>query len=443
MKKILVFGAGKSATVLINYLLQQAANENWIIQVVDADLLLAKSKVAAHPAGQAISFDINDEAQRSKHVADAAIVISLLPPQLHILVAKECLKQSKNLLTASYLDGEIKQLENEVKAKGLLFLYEMGLDPGIDHMSAMQLIDKIKNEGGHITSFYSHCGGIVAPESDDNPWHYKISWNPRNIVMAGKAGAIFLENGQKKEIAYKDLFNEDQIVEIPNLSNYAWYANRDSLSYIDVYQLANIKTFVRTTLRPIDFVRGWKKLVALNFTAETPLYKSEGKSLGQMFTHHLAANNFNTGGSNKEKSVMTVADNSDALFLAQLKHLGLDDALTIIEKEMCSPADLLQAAMEQKLALLPTDKDMIVMLHEIAFEKNNKNHHIKSWLVVKGQDSLHTAMAKTVGLPLGIAAKNILSGKISLTGLKIPIEKEIYEPVLTELATYNISFQEK
>ncbi|HEX4877166.1 MAG TPA: saccharopine dehydrogenase C-terminal domain-containing protein, partial [Chitinophagaceae bacterium] len=226
MKKILLFGAGKSATVLIDYLLKNATVEHWHITVVDADINLAKGKISGSPHASALSFDINNDDERIKHIRHADIVISLLPPFLHILVARDCVVHHKNLLTASYIDDDIKALEPEIKGRRLLFLCEMGLDPGIDHMSAMKLIDEVRNDNGTITSFKSHCGGLVAPESDNNPWHYKISWNPRNIIMAGKAGAHYRENGREVKLNYQQLFNEERQVEIPGLGFLGWYANR-------------------------------------------------------------------------------------------------------------------------------------------------------------------------------------------------------------------------
>ena len=200
MKQVLLFGAGKSATVLIDYLLENAAAGNWNLIVVDANIELAKSKINNSPYGFAYSFDIMDAGKRGDQISKADIVISMLPPTLHFLVAKDCVKYSKHLLTASYVDEQIKSLEKEIEAKDILFLCEMGLDPGIDHMSAMKIIDEIHTRGGTITSFQSHCGGLVAPESDDNPWHYKISWNPRNIILAGKAGAHYREKGEEKKM---------------------------------------------------------------------------------------------------------------------------------------------------------------------------------------------------------------------------------------------------
>jgi saccharopine dehydrogenase-like NADP-dependent oxidoreductase len=254
MKTILLFGAGKSATVLIDYLLENAITENWKTILVDADLKLAQSKIGHSQRATAVSFDINDGDERGKHIRHADLVISMLPPALHFLVAKDCLKHNRNLLTASYVDDEIRKMQSEIRHKNLLFLCEMGLDPGIDHMSAMRIIDGIHAKGGHIASFRSHCGGLVAPESDDNPWHYKISWNSRNIIMAGKAGAHYRENGEEKNIPYEELFTADRLVEIPGIGWLSWYPNRDSLSYHSLYGLEDTKTFVRTTLRHPDFM---------------------------------------------------------------------------------------------------------------------------------------------------------------------------------------------
>ncbi|HET9431073.1 MAG TPA: saccharopine dehydrogenase C-terminal domain-containing protein, partial [Chitinophagaceae bacterium] len=246
MKTILLFGAGKSATVLIDYLLENAITENWKVFIVDADLQLAQSKVGNSQKATAISFDIKNAEERNKFIRQADIVISMLPPMLHIEVARDCVRHRKDLLTASYVDDNIRALEKEIHQHKLLFLCEMGLDPGIDHMSAMQLIDSIRSEGGELISFKSHCGGLVAPESDDNPWHYKISWNPRNIIMAGKAGAHYRENGLEKKLLYEELFTTDRRIHIPDLGELSWYPNRDSLSYAPLYGLEGIPTFIRT-----------------------------------------------------------------------------------------------------------------------------------------------------------------------------------------------------
>ncbi len=499
MKSILLFGAGKSATVLIDYLLENAILENWKVVVVDADLKLAQSKIGSSKRATAVSFDINNIHERAKYIVQSDIVISLLPPGLHIQVAESCLDAGKNLLTASYVDEAIKNLQSKIENKKLLFLYEMGLDPGIDHMSAMKIIDEIHSKGGTVSSFQSHCGGIVAPESDDNPWHYKISWNPRNIIMAGKAGAHFRENGIERRIDYEELFTTERMVEIPEAGFLCWYPNRDSLSYTSLYGLENTPTFIRTTLRHPDFMYGWKNIIDLKLIDETPQYETDGKTLQEVFKEHMDKNGFSEWlndklterfaqtksmmenllklmeaeneadeeGAQMPESFMAADDKGNieeveidevkskaAAFLAHQMHeanltlkqlffLGLDDQDTLVNKGLCSPADILQFAVEKKLALRPYDKDMIVMLHEIEYETGGQKSGVRSSLVVKGENNLRTAMAKTVGLPLGIAAKHILNGKIKMTGLQIPTSKEIYGPVLAELEKYEVKFQEE
>jgi saccharopine dehydrogenase-like NADP-dependent oxidoreductase len=498
MKNIAVFGAGKSATCLIEYLIDEAAKENWLVTVADSNLSLAQSKITNPQCARAVAVDVQDDMQRGNVVQMADIVISLLPPALHYLVARDCLLYGKHLLTASYLDDKMRVLEAAIAQKGILFLCETGLDPGIDHMSAMQLINNIKVKGGRITSFKSHCGGLVAPQSDDNPWHYKISWNPRNVVMAGKAGATFKENGLIRRMEYEQLFDAGRVVNIPELSYLAWYPNRDSISYIDLYNLQEADTFVRTTLRYPEFCFGWKNIIDLKLTDETPQYNTDGMTLQQFFQQHFSKYGFSewiekqlTSRFTQTKQLleklqqlleaeqevddedrkalqkfMMVDDNGELmdvnldevktqaaatvagqmheanLSMKQLLYLGMDDGKTVINKGLCSAADVLQFAMERKLALKESDKDMIVMLHEIDYELQGQHHQVSSCLIVEGEDALHTAMAKTVGLPLGIAAKLILQGKIRRRGLQIPVLPDIYEPILQELKLQGIAFRE-
>jgi saccharopine dehydrogenase-like NADP-dependent oxidoreductase len=442
MKQILLFGAGKSATVLIDYLLSHAKHENWQLIVADANLQLALDKINNSPFGTATSFDITDDDKRGEYIHKADIVISMLPPFLHSKVAKDCLTFSKHLLTASYVDDDMRSMKAEIENKKILFLCEMGLDPGIDHMSAMKLVDHIHAKGGKITSFKSHCGGLVSPESDDNPWHYKISWNPRNIVMAGKAGAIFKKDGKTFTISYESLFDDNETVSVPGLGDYACYPNRDSLSYMPVYGLEKTLTFIRTTLRHPSFCRGWNYVVKAGLTNEekSAFLTSSKISMGEWLDKNIAAhtkdNNFN------EFLERSVESGDRSLVLELFGYLELLSDLTIPSTATCS-ADVLQFTLENKLSLLPQDKDMIVMLHEFVYTINDQHSTINSSLVVKGENSLRTAMAKTVGLPLGIAAKLILNGTITTTGLHIPIVREIYEPVLRELERFDINFNEQ
>lgn len=432
MKHILLIGAGKSATVLIDYLKSMATIKKWKVTVADHDLPAAQSKVGQHEWVAAVPLDIQNDIERKHLIEQADIVISMMPPMLHALVAYDCIAFQKHLLTASYVDEKFKKEAKHIKNKGILFLCEMGLDPGIDHMSAMQMIHQIKNQGGKIKSFKSHCGGLVAPESDHNPWHYKISWNPRNVVLAGKAGAVYKTKNKTIEIPYQSLFEACAEVEIHGLGQLAYYPNRDSLSYIPLYQLEEAQTFMRTTLRYPSFCKAWKYIVDLNLTDEEKKYQTNGLSFADFFTQYFNEHHL--------QPVMMQAMKNDAI-VQQLQYLGLFDEM-LINKGLCSAADILQTLLEQKLVLEIDDKDMIVMLHEIDYEINGLSRTVNSSLIVKGDDHIRTAMAKTVGLPLGIAATLILDGKIKETGLHIPIIPSIYEPVLSELKKLNIAFQE-
>ncbi len=431
MKNILLFGAGKSASVLIEYLIDNAAENNWHVTIVDADKKLIEQKTKKHPASTAIEANITNHILRIELIKNTDLVISMMPPFLHIHIAKDCVEYGKHLLTASYADEQIKLLADEVKSKGVIFLCEMGLDPGIDHMSAMQIIDDIEAKGGKITSFESHCGGLVAPESDDNPWHYKISWNPRNVVLAGKAGAEYIQDGKHIVEKYESLFNANRTIETADesIGTLSYYPNRNSLPYIDLYNLHDAKTFVRTTLRYKDFMIGWKTIIDLKLTDEDIAYQSDDMSLADFYVAHFEKNGITL--------LLNEADKK------RLEFLGLNDNDTIINKGMISAADGLQFALEKKLLLSTADKDMIIMQHEIEYELEAQKHQTISSLVIYGKDNIHTAMAKTVGLPLGIAAKLILNGSINLSGIHLPIIKEIYEPVLKEMEANGILFSEK
>jgi len=431
METILIFGAGKSATSLIEYLCNASNDNDFRLIVCDANLQLAQSKIHQCSKAIAVSINVNDAEKRRDLVGQSDVVISMLPPALHFLVANDCVHFKSHLLTASYVDEKIRQLDNDIRNNGLLFLCEMGLDPGIDHISAMKMIHKIKGEGGKIFSFKSHCGGLVSPESDDNPWHYKFTWNPANVVMAGAAGATFKLNGKTTTLLYQQIFTNNKTIDIPGLFPLAWYANRDSLSYLDTYQLHDTETFIRTTLRHPSFCRGWNAFVQMGLTN------------GEDYTQIKNCSTWNEWFQlKKTASGFRVTDKRyESEFEQQISFLGLNsDAL--IDAEIKNSASLLQYVLEKKLAMMPHDKDMIVMLHEIGYVMNHEKKEIRSCLIVKGEDQTHTAMAKTVGLPLGIAAKLILQKKITLTGLHIPVVPEIYNPVSQELEMCGIKFKE-
>jgi len=422
MKNIVVFGAGKSATCLIDYLTGVSLQKSWSLTIADSNIESLQKKLIKSPGIVPAQVNVENARERTALIQKADLVISLLPPSLHILIAKDCITNFKNLLTASYVDKEIRKLSSQIEKNNLFFLCEMGLDPGIDHMSAMQIIHRIKDAGGNITVFRSHTGGLVAPESDDNPWHYKISWNPANVVKAGSAGAIFLQGGQVKKTSYRDLFQETGLVEIEPLGQYAWYPNRDSLAYIPVYGLESARDFIRTTLRHPDFCMGWKDLVKAGLTNDLTPVPMEIKTVSEW-----------------SKPLLPFLNNFNKKLYVQLG-LFNNDPLPEIPRYS---SGILQTLLEKNWRMKETDKDMILMLHEFEYVLNDQNHFLRSSLVVKGENAVRTAMAKTVGLPLGIAAKLILENKISLKGLHIPIIREIYEPVLTELENEGIRFREE
>jgi len=435
---ILILGAGKSATILIEYLQQKAVENNWYILLADGDENVAIKKWNNAPNGHAIGIDILDTTKRHDLISSTTVVISMLPAFLHTLVAEDCLLLGKSLFTASYVEEGMKKIQNQIQEKGLLFLCEMGLDPGIDHMSAMELIHRIQKQGGKITSFASHCGGLIAPESDNNPWHYKISWNPRNIILAGKSGAIYLENGKEVSIPYTQLFQGYPILNIDEIAPLTYYPNRNSLDYIQTYSLEGIQNFVRTTLRSVDFCAGWNAIIQLKLTDETSFPLQEGTTIQQWFQNHLRAHSL------EDKYDRLIQD--PTLFsLLQFIDFKSDKIIPFTltnSAHSTNNASILQWILEEKWKLEPSDKDMIVMQHQIEYSLQNETHSIESSLVLIGKDATHTAMASTVGLPLAISVCAYLKGEITCTGLHIPTLPEIYDPVLKVLKEEGIVFTE-
>jgi saccharopine dehydrogenase-like NADP-dependent oxidoreductase len=431
-QKILIIGAGKSATVLIQYLQQKAVENDWYILLADEDEATAKNKWNNASNGTALGIDIENELNRQKLVQKADIVVSMLPAHLHFLVAKDCLHFEKPLFTASYVDDNMRSIATEVEAKQLLFLCEMGLDPGIDHMSAMAIIDEIHEKGGKITSFKSHCGGLIAPESDDNPWHYKISWNPRNIILAGKAGAIYFENGAEVTKIYPEIFDQTPLVNLPGIGNLAYYPNRNSLPYIETYHLNGINNFVRTTLRYPAFCTGWNAIVQLYLTDESAIQLEPNTTVKYWFESHI-----------QQKGLVALLTklNQDPQIKKQLEFIGLYES-SLIPAQFNSNASILQWLLEGKWKLADKDKDLVVMLHEIEYNIGDRQFKLDSSMVLTGKDSVNTAMATTVGLPLAMGVCAYLKDEIQIKGLHIPIDARIYKPILKSLAEEGIIFEE-
>ncbi|MFN6039633.1 MAG: saccharopine dehydrogenase C-terminal domain-containing protein, partial [Bacteroidota bacterium] len=395
-----------------------------------------------HSKAKAISFDVSDSKVREQYISESDLVISMLPANLHGQVAKDCLRYRKHLATASYVSAEMQSLNEEVKNNGLIFFNEVGLDPGIDHASAMKIIDSIHNEGGEIETFKSYCGGLVAPESNDNPWGYKFSWNPRNVILAGQGTAQFLENGELKFIPYNRIFRQIEKIEIPGLGTFDGYANRDSISYREPYGLHHVKTLLRGTLRMDGYCAAWNVFVKLGLTDDSWKLPDWGEiSWPQLLKaflpgiNNLSSELFQLGGILEDK-----------ISQDKLEWLGIFDKKNKINISGKTPAQVLQSLLEKKWLLKANDKDMIVMQHVFHYRNQKNKDHVKklhSSLVVIGEDQTYTAMAKTVGLPLAIISKMILQNKIQKSGVLIPVTADIYEPLLEELESYGITFQEK
>ena len=441
MQHILIIGAGRSAIALINYLETHAADNKWQVTVVDKDISNIQGQVSSET--NIIRLDLFDAERLVKEVRNSSVVVSLLPARLHTVVAKVCVDEGKSLFTASYESEEIKNLESKIKEKGLLFLNEMGLDPGIDHMSAMQILDRVKADGGELKAFESFTGGLVAPDSDDNPWHYKFSWNPRNVVVAGQGGtAKFIQEGKYKYIPYNRLFRRTELIEIEGYGKFEGYANRDSLKYIERYNLQGIPTVYRGTLRRPGFCRAWNVFVQLGITDDSYVMDHlDGMTYRDFinsFLYYHPSDSIET----KLYHYMHIDQDSDIIEKLDWLEILKDKPIGL---KKATPAQVLEKLLTEKWVLKPDEKDMVVMWHKFLYRKegDDKDTCLTSSLVVEGQNSVRTAMAKTVGLPLGIAVRLYLEEKIKLTGIHIPTVKEIYEPVLKELEEYGINFQEK
>ncbi len=440
MKNILLIGAGRSSTSLITYLLNNAATQLWQVTVGDVSKEAALSKTSGHPSSSAIQFDITNAVQCELEVKKSNLVISLLPPHLHLLVALECVKQGKHFITASYLSPEMKALNEDAKKANILMLNECGLDPGIDHMSAMEVIHRLQKSSCELKSFRSYTGGLVAPESNNNPWGYKFSWNPRNVILAGQGTAQYIRNGEYKYIPYSRLFSDIEAIEVAGLGAFDGYANRDSLAYRQHYNIQNIPTILRGTLRQAGYCRAWNVFVKLGLTDDSfKVEKSEHLTYAELIKAFLPTQ-FHKGDLHDAVARFCgLPPDGEAMSLVKWTGILEDEKIGIAN---ASPAMILQHLLEHKWKLQPNDKDMIVMQHIFEFERNGKQEKLVSSLIVKGDDQSNTAMAKTVGLPLGIVAKLLLEEKIKLTGVHIPVEPEIYIPVLKELKELGITFVE-
>ncbi len=442
MRTILIIGAGRSASSLIQYLLNKSEKENLHLVIGDLSLALAEKKTNNHPNATPIALDILDENQRKKAIQNATIVISMLPAHLHIEVAKDCILYKKHLVTASYISDAMQELDAVAKENNLIFMNEIGLDPGIDHMSAMKVIDEITAKGGKMLLFESFCGGLVAPESDTNLWNYKFTWAPRNVVLAGQGGAAkFIQEGAYKYIPYVNLFRRTEFLQVEGYGKFEAYSNRDSLKYRSVYGLDNVLTLYRGTIRRVGFSKAWNMFVQLGMTDDSYVMEgSEEMSYRQYVNSFLP---YHPTDSVEIKMRLILKIDQDDIMWDKLLELDLFNRDKKVGLKNATPAQILEKILSESWTLQPDDKDMIVMYHKFGYEINGKKEQIDSKMVCIGEDQTYTAMAKTVGLPVAMATLLILNGTITTPGVQLPIRKEVYLPILKELEEYGVIFHEQ
>ncbi len=443
MKNVLILGAGQSTPYLINYMLKESEKHNWFVTVCDRDYELAASRIGENQNGVAIEFDVNDERMRKAQISKADVVINMLAPTFQYLIALDCLNYGKHMITASYENINIPDLHKDALRKNILILNEMGLDPGIDHMSAISLIHQIKDNGGKIRSFISYGSGLPAPEVEANPLHYCITWNPRNVVMAGESGAQYMENGKMKILPHHSLFQRTWSVEVEGIGMLEAYPNRDSLIYIDLFKIPEVETMIRGTLRYPGWSETWLQLVRLGFPNEGMRMPHLSAMTYQQLTETFLPLN-DSGNRIKQRVANFLGINPTGSIMSKLEWLGIFSDQKI-KGNPKTPAEVLRDLLIEKMPLPAGARDMVALVHEIEADYPDENKKIRktSTLIEFGEPNGFTAISKTVGLPAAIAAKLLLTDQLPITGCQIPTHPVIYNPVLKELENLGLKFTEK
>ncbi len=435
MKKVLVLGAGLVARPLVQYLL---ALEDFSVVVADVEFARAEKLVAGHPRGRAENLDISKREALSAAIGRADLVVSMVPYTFHPLVAELAIAQGKHVVTASYVSPAMREFDAAARAKGVILLNELGLDPGIDHMEAMRVIHEVHDSGGRIAGFTSWCGGLPAPDANTNPFGYKFSWSPRGVLLASKNSAKYLKDGRVISIPAEDLFASPQIIPIPGLGEFEGYPNRDSVSYRETYGIPEALTVFRGTLRYAGWCETLRKMVQLGLLDDAPKDRSGASFLDLM--KELSQPGPGAGVRAAVAAKLELA--SGSAVLDRMDWLGLFEA-TPLPLAKGSALDNLSALMVEKLKYEAGERDMIVLQHEfLVTTASGRNERIVSTLIDYGVPGEDSSMSRTVGLPAAIGARLVLEGKITVTGVQVPVRPEIYEPILGELEAHGVRFAE-
>jgi saccharopine dehydrogenase (NADP+, L-glutamate forming) len=442
MKRVLILGAGLVTGPIVSYLL----DKGYHVTVANRTVSKAQKLVSDHPHGEAVAFDIeadHDGAQLRQLVEQADLVVSLLPYIHHVTVAKEGIAQKKPIVTTSYVSPAMQELDAAAKAAGIIILNEVGLDPGIDHMSAMQVIHRVQAAGGHVAGFMSYCGGLPAPEANDNPFGYKFSWSPRGVLLAARNAAHYMRDGQEINVSGRELFKHHWPLEVAGLGEFEAYPNRDSVPYRDIYGIEDAATMYRGTLRNPGWCETLYNIGRLGLLDEIDRAIT-GQTYRQFMRGLLPAAAPKTGDIKADVAAhLDLPAGSEVI--NDLEWLGLfADEVIEVGKGKISPLDLLTRLMLDRMQYQPGERDLIILEHHFdATYPDGQKEHITATLTAFGESGGYSAMARTVSLPAAIAVDLILRGEITATGVQIPVTPNLYEPILTELKALGIEFMEK